>query len=91
MKILKLIITVIIVVFLTVLAVNNRILVTMYFGIFTDDTWSLTLPLYIFLFISLFAGLIIGGLIVWLGNMTKNIALRREIKELKSKIKDFQG
>lgn len=68
MRFIKLIVLVPIAVILVVLSVANRHFVTLALNPFRPDDalLSISLPLFVFLFIALIAGVILGSLVTWL-------------------------
>jgi len=67
LRVLKFIVIVPIAIILIVLSVANRHLVTLALNPFRpeDSVMSLTLPLFVFLFIAVIAGMIIGSMATW--------------------------
>jgi uncharacterized integral membrane protein len=71
-------------VFMIVFSVTNRAPVTLVFDPFSsvNPAFAVTLPLFVFLFIALLAGLLTGGLVTWVGQGHH----RREKKRLAAEV-----
>lgn len=85
----KRIITAIILVPLAILVlafmVANRTLATLSLNPFDSSTWQFTLPFFIWLFLFLIIGMVIGGGIVWFGQHKYRKMLRDCQNQLKDK------